>query len=84
MAEQEALAVQDLFTYIIKIMWAIIDKITGYVYDAIAGMSYEKALESIPDNCYLVPMTLDNSPGYKDGYYDGKKFYRTKEEITNG
>jgi hypothetical protein len=56
-------------------MWALINKNTNIVVDSIAEFSYEEAIEKAGSDHYLVKMTLDNSPAYVLGYYDGEFFF---------
>lgn len=56
-------------------MWALIDKKTNIVIDCIAGVSYEEAIKKAGSDYYLVEMTLDNSPAYVFGHYDGEFFF---------
>jgi hypothetical protein len=66
-------------------MWALVDKNTKVVIACIhnkrhsEGHTYEEALK-IAGNNILVEMTLENSPAYINGTWDGKKFYEKKEE----
>jgi hypothetical protein len=70
-------------------MWALVDKNTNIVLACIhnkklgeEGHTYEEALEIAGDNI-LVEMTLENTPAFIDGRYDGVKFYEPESD-TNG
>ena len=54
-------------------MWALLDS-NNIVVDVIAGVSYEEASANETNGLHLVEMTLENSPGYVGGFYDGEKF----------
>jgi hypothetical protein len=54
-------------------MWALLDA-NNIVIDALIGVTYDEACLRAVDGLHLVEMTLENSPGYVGGYYDGKKF----------
>lgn len=64
---------QDKFWYITK-MWAAIKN--NIVEDYYIDIPYEKMLEDAEDKGYtdLVEMTIENSPAYLHGKWDGKVF----------
>ena len=66
---------QEQFWYTIK-MWAAIKN--GIVEDYYIGIPYEEMLEDAESKGYsdLVEMTLENSPAYLFGKWDGKLFTR--------
>jgi hypothetical protein len=82
-----ALVVLDRYCCITK-MWAIVDKKTNLVKACVHnekhqfGHSYEWAKDYAGEDL-IVEMTLENSPAYIDGYYDGVKFH-PREEVKNG
>lgn len=61
-------------------MWALVDKDAKIVLACIHndkykyGYTHEKALELAGDNL-LIEMTLENSPAWVNGKWDGAKFY---------
>jgi hypothetical protein len=62
-------------------MWAVVENKTNIVLACVAGVPYEQALKdsSIYD-AFLVEMTLENSPAYVNGIWDGNKFYQQEKE----
>lgn len=69
-------------------MWALVEKNTNMVIACIhdkkfgnEGYTYEEALEVAKDNI-LVEMTLENTPAYINGKYDGVKFYKPERNIN--
>lgn len=75
LAEQAA---QDKFWFGIK-MWAAIEN--GTVKHCYVETPYKDMLEDAENKGYtdLVEMTLENSPAYLDGKWDGKNFYKVGE-----
>lgn len=61
-------------------MWALVEKDTNIVLACIVEVTYEEALEIAGENT-LIKMTLDNSPAYVLGTWDGSKFYPAKEHV---
>ena len=57
-------------------MWAAIKD--GVVLDYYVGIPYDEMVEKAEKEGFtdLVEMTLDNSPAYLNGTWDGKKFYK--------
>jgi hypothetical protein len=64
-------------------MWALVENKTNIVLSCVAGISYEQAIKETKDyDAFLVEMTLENSPAYVDGTWDGKKFYEKQKEMS--
>jgi hypothetical protein len=60
-------------------MWALVDKNTNQVINCIAGIPYEEASSLAGENI-LIAMTLENSPAYLEGYWDGTRFLPSHRE----
>ena len=60
-------------------MWAAIQN--GVVKNYYIEIAYENMLKDAEIKGYtdLVEMTVENSPAYLDGKWDGKKFYKVGE-----
>lgn len=60
-------------------MWAAIKN--GIVEHCYADIPYKDMLKDAENKGYtdLVEMTVENSPAYLDGKWDGKKFYKVGE-----
>jgi hypothetical protein len=72
------LALLVRYRYFIK-MWALVENKTNKVLACVAGVPYEQALKDTSNyDAFLVPMTLENSPAYVNGIWDGNKFYKDK------
>ena len=63
-------------------MWAILDTDETTVIGCIPpDKTYEEAIKE--SNGYtLIPVTIENSPGYLPGIYKNGKFYPPKEVIN--
>ena len=57
-------------------MYAIIEN--NVVIDSFIG-TYKKALKKYK-NCAVIEMTLENSPAYTGGRWDGTKFYEPERQ----
>jgi hypothetical protein len=58
-------------------MWALIDennKVLACLPPTVTAEEYQDAAKL----GRLVEMTLENSPAYINGFYDGKKFYKNE------
>lgn len=62
-------------------MWALINK-DNYVINYLVGITKEEAQEYCIEGSYLVEMTIENSPAYVHGYYDGEKFYPNNPNLN--
>jgi hypothetical protein len=62
-------------------MWALVENKTNIVLACVAGVPYEQALEDTKNyDGFLVEMTLENSPAYVNGTWDGNKFHEEKRK----
>jgi hypothetical protein len=60
-------------------MWAVIKN--NIVIDCYVDIPYDEMIKQAEQAGYtdLVQMTLENSPAYIGGYWDGNKFYRERK-----
>jgi hypothetical protein len=62
-------------------MWALVENKTNKVLACVAGVPYQQAIKDTSEyDGFLVEMTLENSPAYVNGTWDGKKFYEQEKE----
>jgi hypothetical protein len=62
-------------------MWALVENKTNKVLACVAGVPYEQAISDTSEHDgFLIEMTLENSPAYVNGIWDGKKFYEQEKE----
>ncbi len=61
-------------------MWAVLDKDNKTVIGALPPDTTEEQYNEVAKMHTLIPVTIENSPGYIPGYYENGKFYKGRYE----